>query len=262
MNLIINASEAIGRRAGTVSIRTSLAAIDEDRIDEWEVAKETLSPGSYLRLDVRDNGSGMSPDVVKKVFDPFFTTKVTGRGLGLSAVVGIVRAHRGALRVESKEGRGTTFSMIIPVSSDKKEDSGITDGTESMQRLQGCVLVIEDEPDVREVVSDMLNDIGVKTIAAASGEEGIEFFEAHPGEVNLVLLDLSMPGMGGKETFRRLKAMQPGLKIILSSGYSHHEVREDFHQLVLDGFIQKPYRYESLEELVQTHLGAPPTGKP
>jgi two-component system cell cycle sensor histidine kinase/response regulator CckA len=123
-----------------------------------------------------------------------------------------------------------------------------------MQELRGCVLVIDDEAGVCEVVSDMLNDAGVKTMSAASGEEGIALFQLRMHEINLVLLDLSMPGIGGKEAFRRLKALKPDLKIILSSGYSQAEITDDLRQLGLAGFIQKPYRFDKLNDLIRKFL--------
>ena len=128
-----------------------------------------------------------------------------------------------------------------------------------MQKLRGCVLVIDDDAGVREVIIDMLEDAGVRTMSAASGEEGIALFQSHPDEVDLVLLDLSMPGIGGKETFRRLKALSTDLKIVVSSGYSQTEVKDDLSHLGLTGFIQKPYRYDKLNDLVRKFLDGPPS---
>ena len=254
MNLIINASEAIGLRLGRILIRTNVTTIDAGHLDEWTVPEERVSVGRYVKLDVSDNGSGMSQEVLKKIFDPFFTTKVTGRGLGLSAVVGIIKGHHGALRVESEEDRGTTFSLVVPVSEETKKEHEMIHEAPNVQNLQGCVLIVDDEADVREVVIDMLDDAGVRTMSAASGEEGIAIFQSHPDEVDLVLLDLSMPGIGGKETFRRLKALKPDLKIVLSSGYNQSEVTEDLSHLGLTGFIQKPYRYDKLNDLIRKYL--------
>jgi PAS domain S-box-containing protein len=258
MNLIINASEAIGLRPGRIHIRTGATTISAGHLDEWNVPKERVSAGNYVRLEVADNGSGMSQAVLGKIFDPFFTTKVTGRGLGLSAVVGIVQGHHGAMRVESEEDRGTTFSLVFPVSEEPKKEHEMTQQAPNTQNLQACVLIVDDEADVREVVIDMLDDAGVRTMSAANGEEGIALFQSHPDEIDLVLLDLSMPGIGGKETFRRLKSLKPDLKIVLSSGYSQTEVTDDLSHLGLTGFIQKPYRYDKLNELIRKFLDAPP----
>ena len=254
MNLIINASEAVGEMSGKILLRTSVETITAQTADLWTRATGTLVPGEYVLLEVTDNGVGMAPETLRKIFDPFFTTKVTGRGLGLSAVIGIVKGHHGGLRVESESGRGTSFKLVFPVSNNQRTEPASGENQSALQRYKGCVLVIDDEEQVREVVQDMLEDAGIKTLTASSGEEGVRLYKAHAAEVDLVLLDLSMPGIGGKEAFRLLKGVHAGVKVILSSGFSEAEVTDDLRELGLSGFIQKPYRYENLRELVRTFL--------
>jgi len=253
MNLIINASEAIGERSGHIQIRTSMQTVGPGNIGGWMRTAGSLSPGRYCLLEVSDNGAGMGPETLNKVFDPFFTTKRTGRGLGLSAVVGIVKGHHGGMQVESKIGRGTTFRLIFPPSA----QSGIIDGAGRTRgqdfKYHRYVLVIDDEADVRDVVADMLNESGIKTILAHDGESGVETYKSRMGVIGLVVLDLSMPGIGGKETFRRLRAVNPNVKVVLTSGYSETEATEDLAKLGLAGFIQKPYRWDKLRETIN-HL--------
>ncbi|HTY38087.1 MAG TPA: PAS domain S-box protein, partial [Bacteroidota bacterium] len=254
MNLIINASEAVGERTGRILLATSVETIPFDAVDNWTRATGTLTPGEFVKLEVVDNGVGMAADTLRKIFDPFFTTKVTGRGLGLSAVIGIVKGHHGGLRVESEAGRGTSFKLVFPVSASRPEAVATAEKKTGSRRYKGCVLVIDDEEQVREVVSDMLEDAGIETLVAPSGEEGIRTYKLHNDVIGLVLLDLSMPGLGGKETFRLLKQFDPQVKVVLSSGYSETEVTDDLRDLGLAGFIQKPFRYENLKELLSGFL--------
>ncbi|MCX6133311.1 MAG: PAS domain S-box protein [Ignavibacteriales bacterium] len=254
MNLIINASEAVGDRSGKIFLRTSVETIIPRAVDQWTRATGALTPGEFVLLEVSDDGVGMAAETLRKIFDPFFTTKVTGRGLGLSAVIGIVKGHHGGLRVESEAGRGTSFKIIFPVSADQRPVPVSGSERAALQRYKGCVLLIDDEEPVRDVVKDMLEDAGIKTLLAANGEEGLRSYESQPGEIDLVLLDLSMPGIGGKQTFRLLKGVNPDVKVILSSGYSETEVSDDLRELGLTGFIQKPYRYDKLRELIRDFL--------
>jgi CheY-like chemotaxis protein len=211
-------------------------------------------PGNVVQLEVSDNGVGMTPDTLRKIFDPFFTTKVTGRGLGLSAVIGIVKGHHGGLRVESEAGRRTTFKIVFPVSNVKHTDIASKPLGSHPAHYEGCVLIVDDEADVREVVTDMMDDVGVRTIVAQNGEEALEMYKAKWSEIDLILLDLSMPGMGGKEAFKKMKAINPRAKVVLTSGYSESEVTEELKELGLTGFIQKPYRYDKLKETILRYL--------
>jgi two-component system cell cycle sensor histidine kinase/response regulator CckA len=254
MNLIINASEAVGDRSGNIIIRTSVETITARTIEQWTRATGALSPGQFVLLEVTDTGIGMAAETLRKIFDPFFTTKVTGRGLGLSAVIGIVKGHHGGLRVESESGRGTSFKLVFPISDEQRSVQKVVVGRENHQHYSGCVLVIDDEDSVREVVKDMLEDAGIRVLEACSGEDGVRLYAEHATDVNLVLLDLSMPGIGGKQAFRLLKEINRDVRIVLSSGYSESEVTNDLRDLGLVGFIQKPYRYDNLKDLVSSYL--------
>ena len=254
MNLIINASEAIGERAGQILLRTSVETILPEQIDQWTRVTGSLTSGQVVQLEVSDNGVGMTPETLRKIFDPFFTTKVTGRGLGLSAVIGIVKGHFGGLRVESEAGHRTTFKIVFPVSSETRDATASASRTAHPAKYEGCVLIVDDEPDVRQVVTDMLEDVGVRILVAENGEEGLELYRSKWSEIDLVLLDLSMPGMGGKETFKRMKAINANAKVVLTSGYSETEVTDDLKALGLTGFIQKPYRYDRLKDTIVRYI--------
>jgi two-component system, cell cycle sensor histidine kinase and response regulator CckA len=257
MNLIINAAEALGEQSGQILLGTSVVNIEGDAVDDWSRATGTLTPGEFVLLEVSDNGQGMSPETLRKIFDPFFTTKVTGRGLGLSAVIGIVKGHHGGLRVESTAGRGTSFRIVFPVSIEREKPAPRPLDADKHGRYRGCILIIDDEESVREVVKDMLEDVGIETLVAVNGEEGVKIYEARQAEIDLILLDLSMPGMGGKQAFKKLKNVNPDAKVILSSGYSETEVSDDLRELGLTGFIQKPYRYDVLKEMLRKFLLEP-----
>ena len=254
MNLIINAAEAIGERPGTVTVTTGMQEVSAADDQLWRYTGEPLVPGDYVVLEVSDNGSGMSAETLSKIFDPFFTTKFTGRGLGLAAVLGIVRGHRGGLAVDSGIGRGTTFRLFFPAGDEASIEPIVSSAAAPTGAAHGLVLVIDDEAPVREAVADILEIEGVPVIGAATGAAGIELYRDRAAEIGLVLLDLSMPGMTGDETLRRLREIDPGIPVILSSGYSEAEATRRFTGLGLVGFIQKPYDAASLVEVVREHL--------
>jgi CheY-like chemotaxis protein len=208
----------------------------------------TLEPGYYIWLEVSDTGCGMNAEVQRRIFEPFFTTKFTGRGLGLSAVLGIVRGHKGALQVESQLGKGTTFRLLFPA----VQADAVLVRKESTQsdrwKGKGRVLLVDDEQDVRTLGQKMLERLGFEVAVAANGFEALEIYKQRPGQFVLVLLDLTMPYLNGEETFRELCQIDPEVKVILSSGYSESEVASRFAGERLAGFVQKPY---SLQELRQ-----------
>jgi PAS domain S-box-containing protein len=245
MNLIINAAEAIGDRQGRISLSTG----------EVEVApgasmgplEEELAPGPHVYLEVRDDGAGMCPAVRERIFDPFFTTKFTGRGLGLAAVLGIVRGHRGAVRVESEPGRGTSFRVLLPIAAPCVR---AVDGTPPCELptppAGGTILVVDDDETVRRVARAVLEREGYIVLLARDGSEAVELFGREATRVRLVLLDLTMPGMDGKETFQALRALRPDVPVLLSSGYEEHETTSRFAGAGLAGFVHKPYSRDRL----------------
>ncbi len=240
MNLVINAAEAIGdSRAGTVVIRTGV---------EWS---EEESPRQLICLQVQDNGSGMDEETQRRIFDPFFTTKFTGRGLGLAAVLGIVRGHNGTIRVESLPGRGSTFTVLFPVAG--TVTGKITPAALPELRGTGTILVVDDEEVVRSIARNVLQSYGYEVLLAGDGRQAIECVRQAP-EIKLVLLDLTMPVMSGEEALGHLRQLRPELPVILSSGFDETEAMQRFQDKDLSGFLQKPYTAERLATRVKAVL--------
>jgi len=255
MNLVTNASEALEDSIGVLSITTGTMDCDADFLRSSYVSDD-LPGGPYAYLEVSDTGCGMDDDTMTRLFDPFFTTKFTGRGLGLSAVLGIVRGHRGTLRVSSEPGRGTSFMILLPalpgapVRAAGGQEPGPVDGRPE----RGRVLLVDDEEHVRSVAGAMLERLGFTVTQAADGGEALERFRADPDGFSCVILDLTMPRMDGEEAFRELRRIRPDAKVILSSGYSEQEVVRKFLGKGLAGFIQKPYRTAELMERIASVL--------
>lgn len=274
MNLLLNAVEAIGEDHGYIHITTDVIEIaqenaatangegathlDKTMIDgELHAVKRVnwsaLVPGRYVRLSVRDSGCGMSQRTLEEIFTPFFSQKSTGRGLGLAAVHGIVRGHNSALSVSSAAGKGTEFALFFPPLTQEAtqpvphDEPEVKQSEPRDQPLMGkCVLVIDDEEPIREALHDILLLEGVRVICAASGNEGVECFAEAPNEIGLVILDLSMPGMSGTETFYELRKIEPNVRVLLSSGFSEHEASRRFAAQEEIEFIQKPYDAQML----------------
>jgi len=246
MNLVTNASESFGERAGRVELATEACVLGPEDIGR-RLPGQDLSPGPYVSLAVSDNGQGMTDEVLARIFDPFFTTKPTGRGLGLSAIRGILRAHRAGIEIHSRSGLGTTFQVHFPVDTSlapgQDEAPARTVGPRS---FQGTLLLVEDEPAVRNSTRLMLERLGLTVVEAVDGEEAWAIFQARP-DLGAVMLDLTMPRMGGAEVYRRVRAVNPHIPILLCSGYSKEalsDLRDDGCPTV---FLAKPY---SLAHLV------------
>ena len=253
MNLLLNAVEALENEQGTITVSTSEVSIDEDDLVLWNRANQLLQPGNFVRLQVKDNGIGMAAETAQKIFDPFFTTKFTGRGLGLAAVLGIVRGHHGGIRVLSQMGEGTTFEIILPVSH-KIESITEQDFAETHAKT-GIVLVIDDEEAVRDALHEILDSVGIDVLTAVTGQSGINIIKKQHNEICLVLLDLSMPGLSGPETFEQINLINPNVPVILISGYSETEAFSHFkNDHKLSGFIQKPFNLHKLIRIVYTYL--------
>ncbi len=248
MNLVINGSEAIGERSGVVSISTGAMDCDAAYLEDT-FGERGLAPGTYVFLEVADTGCGMDEETMARIFDPFFSTKFTGRGLGMAAVLGIVRGHSGAIRVYSERGCGTTIKILFPASRIPavEEDASVVAeaGIEGGGRL---ILMVDDEPTVRTVGAKMLESLGFRVITAGDGAEALELFAGRCDEIWCVLMDLTMPRMDGEEAFREMRRIKKDVRVILSSGYNEQEVSQKFVGKGLGGFIQKPFQLKDLRK--------------
>jgi CheY-like chemotaxis protein len=212
-----------------------------------------LTPGVYATLEVHDTGCGIDEAMLPRIFDPFFTTKFTGRGLGLSAVQGIVRGHKGTMKVYSRPGKGTTFKVLFPATAEA--ETAIANSAALLPATGQLVLVVDDEEIIRKTAKSMLERHGYTVIVAEDGQQGVELFRALGDKVALVILDMTMPVMSGEEAFRRLREIASDVKILLSSGYNEVETIRRFTGKGLAGFIQKPYSSTALSEKVSGILG-------
>lgn len=254
MNLIINASESIGEGGGTITVSTRVVEADREFLDEAFLAPE-LPEGRYVSLEISDTGCGMILETQAKIFDPFFTTKFTGRGLGLAAVRGIVQRHKGTLKVYSEVQVGTTFKLLLPAVEEwSGQENETEEGARRKYSREGTVLIADDEPTVRAVMARMLEVCGLTVILAKNGKEAVEMFDQHPGEIDLVILDMTMPVLGGLETFSEIRQIKPDQKIFLMSGYTEIDVIDRFKGEELTGFLQKPFNWESLESKLREVL--------
>jgi PAS domain S-box-containing protein len=250
MNLVVNASDAIGDKAGAIMVSTGLMQADSAYLTEPYLAPE-LAAGEYVYVEVTDTGSGMDSETQTRIFDPFFTTKFTGRGLGLAAVLGIVRGHRGAIKVESKPGKGSTFRLLLPPSAVAVVPAASAAAPAAAWRGSGTVLVVDDEEAVRAVTARAISSFGFGVLTAVDGLTGVETFREHAGEIVCVLLDMTMPGLNGEEAFRQMRSISPAAKVIIMSGFNQQEASERFAGQGLSGFVQKPYRLETLREEIR-----------
>jgi CheY-like chemotaxis protein len=247
MNLTINASEAMGDQSGVITISTGAVECSRSYFRDAYI-DESLPEGLYVYLEVADTGCGMDEATRLKMFDPFFTTKFTGRGLGLAAVLGIVRGHQGTIKVHSQPGKGTTFRVLFPAIAQQGAIKTEASADGRPWRSAGTVLLVDDEETVRTVGSQMLEKLGFHVLAARDGIEAIQIFRLRSQDIACVILDLTMPRMGGEETLRHLRQIRPSVPVIMSSGYNEQEVTQRFVDKGLAGFIQKPYDFQALRD--------------
>ncbi|MFO0945915.1 MAG: response regulator [Planctomycetota bacterium] len=253
MNLILNAAESIETRSGIVTLATGHCEVDDDYLKQTYI-DDRLEPGAYAYLEVSDTGCGMDEHARKRLFEPFFTTKTTGRGLGLAAVLGIVRGHRGAIKCYSEPGRGTTFKVLFPVAQGEPQPLRTNVKHADDYQGGGLVLIVDDEKAVRELASRVLVKGGFEVLLATNGQEAVDVFRERQHEIILVLLDMMMPRLSGEETFRQLRQINPNVRVILSSGYNEQETTNRFAGKGLAGFVQKPYRSQELLEKIRLVL--------
>ncbi len=255
MNLVINASEAIGEAGGVISVTTSTMRCDRAYLAGTFV-DEQLPEGPYVCLEVGDDGVGMDELTRQRIFEPFYTTKFTGRGLGLSAVLGIVRGHKGAIKVYSEPGKGTTIKVLFPASSAPAQPLEGDPPHEGAWRGSGTVLIADDEETVRKVSGQMLAHLGFQAILAADGQQALSSFLVHKDAIVCVIVDLTMPAMDGEETFREIHRIDPRIPVLLSSGYNEQDAVQRFVGKGLAGFLQKPYQLSQLRRKLREVLEA------
>jgi PAS domain S-box-containing protein len=257
MNLITNAAEAIEKGPGTITLSTSVIACDarflaESRLDEKP------PPGEFVCLEVADDGGGMDGRTAQRLFDPFFTTKFTGRGLGMSAVLGIVRGHNGAILVDSAAGWGTKIRVLFPVCAPgalETEPQPTTLGQASpVPAAAGKILVVDDDPSVRELCAEYVELLGYSTLTAADGEAAVALMRSQPQEIVCVLLDLTMPRMDGLSTLRALRGMGSSVTVLLCSGFDEQDATQRFANESFSGFLQKPYLLPELKAKLEQAL--------
>ena len=258
MNLVINAAEAIGEDYGTVDVSTGREYLETAAL-EAGFASQGLQAGEYVYVQVRDNGCGMDEATKAQIFDPFFTTKFTGRGLGLAAALGIVRGHNGSMRVESEPGQGTTFKVYLPALSGRAPSASGTLAVNDLRGM-GTVLVVDDESAVRSAAQSALQYFGYSVVLTENGHLGVEAFEKSPGDFVAVLLDLTMPVMGGEEALKRLHRVRAGVPVVLTSGFTESEAVRRFAGKNLAGFLQKPFTSRQLARAVQDAISGSALG--
>jgi PAS domain S-box-containing protein len=251
LNLITNASEALGDDAGTITVATGSVEADRSYLSEYELS-EDLPAGRYGFLAVTDTGSGMDSETKAKLFEPFFSTKFVGRGLGLAAVQGIVRGHRGAIKVYSEPGRGTSFKLLFPAVRVEEKLVPAKSGESTDWRGDGTVVVADDDDGLRLMTTAMLESLGFTVIPAKDGLEAMELLKEHQGGLAFVVLDLMMPGMGGDDVLRELARLGMTIPIVLSSGYNTQHMSQELTARGVAAFLQKPYEFTQLRAVARS----------
>lgn len=261
MNLITNASEAIGDRPGIVTLATGTGAFSAEQLAASRIP-EKPAPGLFAWIEVSDNGCGMGPETMNRIFEPFFTTKFTGRGLGMSAVLGIMRGHHGALFLRSQPQHGSTIRVLFPLAEvpttqlfQRRPPLPARPGPDQLTLFdaaagdepRGTVLIVDDEQIVQDICAAAVAFSGYRTLTASDGEEGVSVFREHAGEIVAVILDLTMPRMDGAAAFREMRRIRPDVRVILSSGHAEQEAFRRFDAVGVAGFLQKPYELQMLQ---------------
>jgi PAS domain S-box-containing protein len=257
MNLVINASEAIEDNNGEITIATGTMDCERTFFAKAWI-DDNLPDGRYVYIKVSDTGCGMSPETQSKLFEPFFTTKFTGRGLGMSAVLGIIRGHKGTIIVESEAGKGSTFTVLLPAVDCQDDSSGYgLPQLAAVAKPGGTILLVDDEEIIRQMVGTMLEMFGFKVLLAADGLAALDLYRLHSSEIDCVLLDLTMPKMDGEQTLFQLRQLNPQLRVIMSSGFGEQDISDKLLSKGVAAFIQKPYQMQQLEETIRRVLTVP-----
>ncbi len=253
LNLVTNASDAIGDAEGIIRVTTAFQTLDTAYLDQV-LQGQAMTPGPFVILEVGDTGCGMTAEVMARIFDPFFTTKPNGHGLGLSAIQGILRGHRAGMRIYSEPGRGTTFKVFFPATPQGVVAGSSEAAAPAEAPLSGTVLLVDDEEIITLAVTGMLDALGLQTRVAHNGREALELFRRERDHLDLVLMDLTMPQMDGREAFRAIHAEAPDLPVVLSSGYNEQESIQEFIGRGVAGFLQKPYTLQALAQAIRPPL--------
>ncbi|MDX8394780.1 MAG: ATP-binding protein, partial [Mariprofundaceae bacterium] len=251
MNLVINASESMEDRRGDVLIHVSEMQADRAWLDQTVLGDER-EEGHYVFVEVQDSGCGMDEDTLQRIFEPFYTTKFTGRGLGMSAMLGIVGSHSGTIHIDSVVDEGTTVRVLFP-RTEKTVGKVVAD--ENIEHHgSGTILVVDDEEGVLELAKTLLLDMGYETITAMNGDEALVLFEKHQNNIIAVISDVTMPNMNGQELCQKIRMLDADVKLILSSGYDEGQVFESLKDELVIGFIQKPYSPFTFAKTIQKIL--------
>jgi PAS domain S-box-containing protein len=251
-NLILNALDAMAGKRGTLTLRTDAVRLDAPRNEVYGV-----SPGRYVRVRVSDTGVGIHPDARERLFEPFFSTKGAGRGMGLAAAAGIVRAHRGWLGVDDTSPRGTSFVILLPVAQESMKHRSSTPPTRNAPPAARSILLIDDEPAVRLVTGRMLSELGHQVVTADSGQRGLELFKQRPDAIDLVVLDLTMPEQSGEQTLAQLRVVRSTVPVVITSGFQAEDASQLLEMPNVVGFLDKPHTMTSLEMLLASVAHTP-----
>ena len=251
MNLVINAAEAIGDAVGEIDIKLVKTELKAEHTEKDHLGL-IIPAGCYICFEVTDNGCGMDEETSRKIFEPFYTTKFSGRGLGMSAVLGIIKAHNGALQLESQPGEGTTFKVYLPVqfSTSESEDTQQKAASAEWQG-SGTILLAEDEEQIKSILTAMLQKLGFNVLDAADGKEALELYQQNSADITLIVTDMGMPVMNGYELFYKLKQLNPQLPIIISSGFGEDDIDSKIPREAIAGLINKPYNFDQLREVLR-----------
>ena len=254
MNLVTNAADAVRGGPGTIRVRTRAEAVDGETIARLPV--QFMAPGPHVVLEVSDSGSGMSPEVQERIFEPFFSTKGAGRGLGLSAMLGILRSHRGGLALASTPGQGTCFTLWFPASPQPRPNPQTSEPVSGNEAIRnGMILLVEDDTGIRNTTARLLRSLGFPVLEAQDGIDGLTCFAEHGRDICLVLLDLTMPRMDGREFLAEIRKSAPDLPVVITSGYTEQELPAGDPAL---RFLQKPYPFSELKAVLSSALHRSP----
>ncbi len=260
MDLLINASEAIGDRDGVITVSVGATRYDKEHMQKTEQHDE-LALGRYVHLEVTDTGIGMDAEIRSRIFEPFFSTKFPGRGLGLAVVLGTVRAHKGTIKVYSEQGKGTTFRVLFPVLTEEDIVRTPKSPPPADRPRKGTILLVDDEESLLALGTQMLEHLGFTVLTASDGLQAVELYRERGKEIDLVLMDLTMARMEGANAFGELRRLNPNVRVVLASGYTHEEVASRFVGKEIDGVLQKPYTLARLRQSIVGLLPERPDGE-